>query len=168
MVASIYRTYTLSHLFDRLDFTCTFSLLSIPSKLTRSREHRPVHYMVHVSYPASPAFPFSPILTKSSVENATVIIASSIPTLRPLFFPAKSKTSSYEMHSDYAKGRASASRPRSHVVAGSHAGVESGSSRENILVPKNGIWKNTEFEVCYDVDVERADGKEKKKKGGSG
>ncbi|TVY88724.1 hypothetical protein LAWI1_G005141 [Lachnellula willkommii] len=86
-----------------------------------------------------------------TVENCTVIITSSIPTLRPLFVRPKRNTSSYEMQNDYSAGsRASKvldprSKIRSQVISRGYATMES--SEDDIMPfpspPKGAILKET-------------------------
>ncbi len=89
-----------------------------------------------------------------SVENTLVIIAASMPMIRPIFAKKaiRKPTSTYEMdgygksHSRGAKGYALSSGPRDRVIK------QHSSSEENIL-PLQGegaIVKKTDFIVTYD------------------
>ncbi|TVY14099.1 hypothetical protein LARI1_G007616 [Lachnellula arida] len=103
-----------------------------------------------------------------TVENCTVIITSSIPTLRPLFVRPKRNTSSYEMQNDYSAGsRASKvldprSKIRSQVISRGYATMES--SEDDIMPfpspPKGAILKETRYEVSHGFE---SDGKDDKK-----
>ncbi|TVY56509.1 hypothetical protein LSUE1_G008985, partial [Lachnellula suecica] len=99
-----------------------------------------------------------------TVENCTVMITSSVPTLRSLFVRPKPATGwTYEMQHQYPKGsngtskssgttKSSSNTRKSKVVSKAYAGAES--SGENIVqsqkgVPRDAIVKETQFEVAY-------------------
>ncbi|TVY36794.1 hypothetical protein LOCC1_G005660 [Lachnellula occidentalis] len=102
--------------------------------------------------------------THNSIENCTVMITSSVPTLRPLFVRRKRNTFSYEME-DYAersiasKGLDRRSKTRSQVMSRGYASMES--SEETIIMsfpspPKGAILKETRYEVTHEFE---SDGK---------
>jgi hypothetical protein len=94
--------------------------------------------MADISLSLSLSLFFRSELTPHSVENTLVIIAASIPMIRPLFARAPKPSSSYEMNNRYGsrsvgKGYALSSRP--HVSTGT---AKFDNSSEEVILPVQG------------------------------
>ncbi len=94
------------------------------------------------------------LTVQPSVESTLVIIAASIPLLRPIFKRKSGRSTSYEMGSQATRGYplSSGNGPR--------VGEINTSSEENILAlqkakTKDGIVKKVDYVVTYDEEANR-------------